>query len=74
MRLRYKCPPSFKHVDDIPLWKSATTAFLDSIKYGISTVEAFEKGRLATVLVHFSIYVKVFLLMLTVKLCVPVFE
>ncbi|KAF9155979.1 hypothetical protein BG015_007775 [Linnemannia schmuckeri] len=43
MRLRYKCPPSFKHVDDIPLWKTATTAFLDSIKYGISTIEAFEK-------------------------------
>ncbi|KAF9294080.1 hypothetical protein BGZ88_004482 [Linnemannia elongata] len=43
MRLRYKCPPSFKHVDDLPLWKTATTAFLDSIKYGISTIEAFEK-------------------------------
>ncbi|KAF9912667.1 hypothetical protein EC991_009403 [Linnemannia zychae] len=43
MRLRYKCPPSFKHVDDIPLWKIATTAFLESIKCGISTIEAFEK-------------------------------
>ncbi|KAK3844406.1 MAG: hypothetical protein J3R72DRAFT_382422 [Linnemannia gamsii] len=43
MRLRYKCPPSFKHVDDIPLWKTATTAFLESIKCGISTIEAFEK-------------------------------
>ncbi|KAG0214456.1 hypothetical protein BGX33_002091 [Mortierella sp. NVP41] len=44
MRLRYKCPPSFKHVEDLPLWKSATTAFLESIKHGISTIEAFEKA------------------------------
>ncbi|KAF9934507.1 hypothetical protein FBU30_001648 [Linnemannia zychae] len=43
MKLRYKCPPSFKHVDDIPLWKSATTAFLESIKHSISSIEAFEK-------------------------------
>lgn len=48
MRLRYKGPPSFKHVEDIPLWKTATTAFLDSIKYGISTIEAFEKGKQGT--------------------------
>lgn len=74
MRLRYKCPPSFKHVDDIPLWKTATTAFLDSIKYGISTIEAFEKGRQAAVLVLSSMNVKEFLFMLIVTRCVPVFE
>ncbi|KAG0338258.1 hypothetical protein BG004_007294 [Podila humilis] len=43
MRLRYKCPPSFKHVEDTPLWKIATTAFLECIKNGIQTVELFEK-------------------------------
>ncbi|KAF9316893.1 hypothetical protein BG003_001423 [Podila horticola] len=42
MRLRYKCPPSFKHVEDIPLWKIATTAFLECIKNGILIVEGFE--------------------------------
>lgn len=46
MRLRYKCPPSFKHVEDIPLWKIATTAFLECIKNGILIVEGFEKGVL----------------------------
>ncbi|KAF9385298.1 hypothetical protein CPC16_008043 [Podila verticillata] len=43
MRLRYKCPPSFKHVEDIPLWKIATTAFLECIKNGILIVEGFEE-------------------------------
>ncbi|KAG0336922.1 hypothetical protein BG000_006015 [Podila horticola] len=42
MHLRYKCPPSFKHVEDIPLWKIATTAFLECIKNGILIVEGFE--------------------------------
>ncbi|KAF9191924.1 hypothetical protein BGZ51_006482 [Haplosporangium sp. Z 767] len=43
MRLRYKCPASYKHVEDIPLWKIATTAFLECIKNGIATVESFDK-------------------------------
>ncbi|KAG0231976.1 hypothetical protein BGW41_001994 [Actinomortierella wolfii] len=43
MRLRYKCPPSYKHVEDIPLWKSATSAYLEVIKNGIATLESFEK-------------------------------
>ncbi|KAF9574751.1 hypothetical protein EC968_005537 [Mortierella alpina] len=43
MRLRYSCPPSYKHVEDIPLWKMATTAFLECIKYGIAIVESLEK-------------------------------
>ncbi|KAG0303002.1 hypothetical protein BGZ98_007064 [Dissophora globulifera] len=43
MTLRYKCPPSFRHVEDIPLWKTATTAFMESIKSGIAIVETLEK-------------------------------
>ncbi|KAG0043279.1 hypothetical protein BGZ83_011637 [Gryganskiella cystojenkinii] len=43
LRLRYNCPPSYKHVDDVPLWKIATTAFLECIKTGISVVEGLEK-------------------------------
>ncbi|KAF9581340.1 hypothetical protein BGW38_001685 [Lunasporangiospora selenospora] len=43
MRLRYSCPPSFKHVEDVPLWKIATTAFLECIKNGVRIVETFEK-------------------------------
>ncbi|KAF9917169.1 hypothetical protein BX616_001738 [Lobosporangium transversale] len=39
MKLRYKCPPSYKHVEDIPLWKTATTAFVESIKNSITVVE-----------------------------------
>ncbi|KAF8974912.1 hypothetical protein BGZ46_009596 [Entomortierella lignicola] len=42
MRLRYKCPPSYKHVEDAPLWKTATTAFMDCINNGITTVEKLE--------------------------------
>ncbi|KAG0371102.1 hypothetical protein BGZ54_000046 [Gamsiella multidivaricata] len=42
MRLRYKCPPSYKHVEDAPLWKTATTAFMESIKYGLTVVESLE--------------------------------
>ncbi|KAF9950982.1 hypothetical protein BGZ70_001157 [Mortierella alpina] len=43
MRLRYSCPPSYKHVEDIPLWKMATTAFLECIKYGVATVEGLHE-------------------------------
>ncbi|KAG0202741.1 hypothetical protein BGX28_004846 [Mortierella sp. GBA30] len=43
MRLRYNCPPSYKHVEDIPLWKTATTAFLECIKHGIAIVESLDK-------------------------------
>ncbi|KAF9951008.1 hypothetical protein BGZ72_007432 [Mortierella alpina] len=42
MRLRYSCPPSYKHVEDIPLWKMATTAFLECIKHGVAIVESFD--------------------------------
>jgi len=45
MRLRYNCPPSYKHVEDIPLWKIATTAFLECIKTGVSVVEGLENGN-----------------------------
>lgn len=44
MILRYKCPPSYKHVEDTPLWRTATTAFMECIKDGISIVETLEKG------------------------------
>ncbi|KAF9931997.1 hypothetical protein BGZ65_004643, partial [Modicella reniformis] len=43
MILRYKCPPSYKHVEDAPLWRTATSAFMESIKDGIITVESLEK-------------------------------
>ncbi|KAF9363393.1 hypothetical protein BGX34_004268 [Mortierella sp. NVP85] len=43
MILRYRCPLSYKHVEDIPLWKTATTAFMECIKNGISIVESLEK-------------------------------
>ncbi|KAF9973368.1 hypothetical protein BGZ73_003400 [Actinomortierella ambigua] len=43
MRLRYKCPPSYKHVEDTPLWKSATSAYLEVINNSIATLESFEK-------------------------------
>ncbi|GJJ78482.1 hypothetical protein EMPS_10841 [Entomortierella parvispora] len=42
MRLRYNCPPSYKHMEDIPLWKIATTAFLECIKTGVGVVEGLE--------------------------------
>ncbi|KAF8935296.1 hypothetical protein BGZ58_005100 [Dissophora ornata] len=43
MRLRYNCPPSYKHLEDIPLWKTATAAFMESIRNCMSIVESLEK-------------------------------
>ncbi|CAO3630367.1 unnamed protein product [Mucor hiemalis] len=42
MKLKYDCPPSFKHSDDnTPLWKVATTGLLDILKIGLETLEKF---------------------------------
>ncbi|RUS26620.1 hypothetical protein BC938DRAFT_470517 [Jimgerdemannia flammicorona] len=42
MKLKYDCPPSFKHNEDTPaLWKSATTAFLEVIRVGLEALESF---------------------------------
>ncbi|KAL7335661.1 Endocytosis and vacuole integrity protein [Mucor circinelloides] len=42
MKLKYDCPPSFKHGDDkTPLWKLATTGLLEVLKPGLETLEAF---------------------------------
>ncbi|CEP19238.1 hypothetical protein [Parasitella parasitica] len=41
MKLKYDCPPSFKHGDDkTPLWKLATTGLLEVLKPGLETLEA----------------------------------
>ncbi|KAI8636873.1 hypothetical protein BD408DRAFT_396694 [Parasitella parasitica] len=41
MKLKYDCPPSFKHSDDkAPLWKLATTGLLEVLKPGLETLEA----------------------------------
>jgi hypothetical protein len=48
MILRYRCPLSYKHVEDIPLWKTATTAFMECIKNGIGIVESLEKGNMSS--------------------------
>ncbi|KAI8363679.1 hypothetical protein B0O80DRAFT_492803 [Mortierella sp. GBAus27b] len=42
MIMRYRCPPSYKHVEDIPLWKTTTTAFMECTKNGIGIAETFE--------------------------------
>ncbi|KAI8578525.1 hypothetical protein K450DRAFT_272753 [Umbelopsis ramanniana AG] len=44
MKLKYDCPPSFKHYDeDTPaLWKSATTALLEILDIGLPKVREFE--------------------------------
>ncbi|GES88442.1 hypothetical protein RCL_jg5346.t1 [Rhizophagus clarus] len=41
MRLKYNCPPSGKHVEDIELWKIATTALLEILKDGLVALENF---------------------------------
>ncbi|KAI7900381.1 uncharacterized protein BX663DRAFT_517389 [Cokeromyces recurvatus] len=44
MKLKYDCPPSYKHGDDkTPLWKIATTGFLDILKIGLEKLESFEE-------------------------------
>lgn len=46
MKLKYDCPPSFKHSDDnTPLWKVATTGLLDILKIGLETLENFGEGK-----------------------------
>ncbi|CAG8443203.1 6201_t:CDS:10 [Funneliformis caledonium] len=41
IKLKYDCPPSGKHVEDIELWKIATTAFLEIVKDGLIALENF---------------------------------
>ncbi|CAB4394110.1 unnamed protein product [Rhizophagus irregularis] len=41
MKLKYNCPPSGKHVEDIELWKIATTALLEIVKDGLTALENF---------------------------------
>ncbi|CAG8747385.1 1768_t:CDS:2, partial [Acaulospora morrowiae] len=41
MKLKYNCPPSGKHVEDVELWKIATTAFLKIVKEGLIELEGF---------------------------------
>lgn len=47
MKLKYDCPPSFKHYDeDTPaLWKSATTVLLEVLDIGLPKVREFESGN-----------------------------
>lgn len=46
MKLKYDCPPSYKHGDDkTPLWKLATTGLLEIIKTGLETLENFGEGK-----------------------------
>lgn len=44
MKMKYECPPSGKHVNDIELWKIATSAFLDVVKEGLISLESFEQA------------------------------
>ncbi|CAG8700516.1 17274_t:CDS:2, partial [Racocetra fulgida] len=45
MKMKYDCPPSGKHVNDIELWKIAANAFLDVVKEGLIALESFgEEG------------------------------
>ncbi|CAG8510749.1 17383_t:CDS:10, partial [Dentiscutata heterogama] len=44
MKMKYDCPPSGKHVNDIELWKIATNAFLDVVKEGLISLEGFGKA------------------------------
>ncbi|KAI9311027.1 hypothetical protein BX666DRAFT_2000015 [Dichotomocladium elegans] len=42
MKLKYDCPPSFKHGDDkTPLWKFATTGLLDILRLGLEKLHGF---------------------------------
>lgn len=46
MKLKYDCPPSYKHGDDkTPLWKLATTGLLEILKIGLETLESFGEGK-----------------------------
>ncbi|KAI9495186.1 hypothetical protein BDB00DRAFT_256465 [Zychaea mexicana] len=42
MKLKYDCPPSYKHGDDkTPLWKLATTGLLDVLRLGLEKLHSF---------------------------------
>ncbi|KAI8343085.1 hypothetical protein BC941DRAFT_410389 [Chlamydoabsidia padenii] len=42
MKLKYDCPPSYKHGDDkTPLWKTASKGFLDVICIGLEALHGF---------------------------------
>lgn len=46
MKLKYDCPPSFKHGDDkTPLWKIASKGFLDVICIGLEALQGFGEGK-----------------------------
>ncbi|KAI8376178.1 uncharacterized protein BYT42DRAFT_573702 [Radiomyces spectabilis] len=41
MKLKYDCPPSYKHGDDkTPLWKMATTGLLDVLSVGLKVMQS----------------------------------
>ncbi|CAJ0630351.1 10027_t:CDS:10 [Entrophospora sp. SA101] len=42
MKLKYKCPPSGKNVEDIELWKIATDVFLEIVKTGLVILKIHE--------------------------------
>ncbi|KAL1917432.1 uncharacterized protein VTP21DRAFT_3825 [Calcarisporiella thermophila] len=44
MWLKYECPPSYQHNEDIPLWKTATTAFMNVVKVGLPLLQQFGEG------------------------------
>lgn len=53
MKLKYNCPPSGKHVEDIELWKIATTALLEIVKDGLTALENFGDGKnLFIIIIH----------------------
>ncbi|KAI8354550.1 guanine nucleotide exchange factor in Golgi transport N-terminal-domain-containing protein [Choanephora cucurbitarum] len=46
MKLKYDCPPSYKHGDDkTPLWKIATSGLLEILKLGLESLEDFGEGK-----------------------------
>ena len=45
MKLKYDCPPSYKHGDDkTPLWKLATTGLLEVLRLGLDKLHTFGEG------------------------------
>lgn len=46
MKLKYDCPPSYKHGEDkTPLWKLATTNLLEILCPGLETLHKFGEGN-----------------------------
>ncbi|KAI8971243.1 hypothetical protein BDB01DRAFT_811861 [Pilobolus umbonatus] len=42
MKLKYDCPPSYKHGDDkTPLWKIATNGLMEVLKTGLETMDQY---------------------------------